>query len=50
MSASDYYSWLKRLVNKMQKYDDLNAIYWEHYARSVNHPLVYDMQKIKDIV
>lgn len=46
VSASGYYAWRKRRIYINQKYTDLKAVYWQHYARLGAPSLVHDMHDL----
>ena len=46
VSTSGYYAWRKRQIYVNQKYTDLKAVYWQHYARLGAPSLVHDMHDL----
>lgn len=46
VSPSGYYAWRKREHTLKQEYDDLKAVYWQHYARLGAPSLVHDMHDL----
>lgn len=46
VSTLGYYAWRKRQIYVNQKYTDLKAVYWQHYARLGAPSLVHDMHDL----